>query len=410
MAENDRERPAPIDPDRAREHALFAIRRDWAGGVPGFENWYAVEIDPKPLILHDLNGWPLFYEFTVFHRDKAAGTIKTSASQVLGSPVVTVELGPRRWDPDRATREVVERVRRRSPNVEILDTELVCYGYPKIGVRVDLRDREGNEEKRRSLIFDVADLTQVERFGADELEGLTAYSFYEEVALPRAEKNIRRWEIADRELDVVRSRDREAFGSAFVEADLSRLRRALTPESRYALELYSSRVLKYGPRCTPHDCFMLYAQQTNVYCAVATGQMILDFYRWPYTQDQIATAMGTDSGGTDNPGQVAGYESLTRSCMDATYDTSANWAEAKAEIDANRPVKSGIPGHARACAGWKRQNISFVSQPSRRWLQVYDPWPWNADLCQGGAVVWEDWDAVTHTNFIYVHHRATACS
>ncbi|HVR99127.1 MAG TPA: C39 family peptidase [Thermoanaerobaculia bacterium] len=410
MAENDRERPAPVDPDRAREHALLAIRRDWAGGVPGFGHWHAVEIDPKPLVLHDLNGWPLFYEFTVLHRDKAVGSIKTSASQVLGSPVVAVQMGPRRWDPDRATKEVVETVRRRSPNAEILGAELVCYSYPKIGIRVDLGHREGGEEKRRSLIFDVADLTPVERFGADELEGLTAYSFYEEVALPRAEKNLRRWEVSDRELEVVRSRDREVFSSAFVDSDVARLRRALTPESLYAFELYSSRVLKYGPRCTPHDCFMLYAQQTNVYCAVATGQMILDFYRWPYTQDQIATAMGTDSGGTSNPGQVAGYESLTRNCMDATYDASADWTEAKAEIDANRPVKSGIPGHARACAGWKRQNISFIGQPAKRWLQIYDPWPWNADLCQGGAVVWEDWDAVMHTNFIYVRHRATSCS
>ncbi len=198
--------------------------------------------------------------------------------------------------------------------------------------------------------------------------------------------------------------------AAFKVSELPKLRDALTPDLSYAfISLYSSRVLKYGPRCTPHDCFMLYAQQTSVYCAVATGQMILDFYRWPYTQDEIATAMGTGPGGTDNPGQVAGYESLTRNCMDATYDTSADWSEAKAEIDANRPVKSGIPGHARACAGWKRQNLFFIGQEPKRWLQIYDPWPWNADLCQGGKIVWEDWDSVTHTNFIYVRHRATSC-
>ncbi len=111
-----------------------------------------------------------------------------------------------------------------------------------------------------------------------------------------------------------------------------------------AFPFSSSKVIRYGPRCRPHECFQLYAQQTNVYCAVATGQMILDFYRRYFTQDQIAAAMGTDSGGTSNPGQVAGYESLSNNCLDATYDTSAAWSEAKSEIDANRPLKSEHPG------------------------------------------------------------------
>jgi hypothetical protein len=137
--------------------------------------------------------------------------------------------------------------------------------------------------------------------------------------------------------------------------------------------------------------------------------MILDFYRWYYTQDEIAAAMGTGAGGTGNDGQVAGYQSLSRRCLDAIIDTSALWTEAKVEIDANRPVKSGIPGHARAVAGWMK-TWSWASWNWELALKVYDPWPWNADICAGGAVVWEDWDAVTHTNFIYVRHRATECS
>jgi Peptidase_C39 like family len=178
----------------------------------------------------------------------------------------------------------------------------------------------------------------------------------------------------------------------------------LIANARIAVALYTSRVLKFGPRCTSHDCFELYAQQTDVFCAVATGQMILDFYKYHFTQDQIATAMNTGAGGTTNPDQVTGYETLSGNCLDATFDGTADWAEARAEIDANRPVKSGIPGHARACAGWKRQNISLIGQPLRRWLRIHDPWPWNADICARGQIVWEDWDAVNHTNFIYVRH------
>jgi hypothetical protein len=51
-----------------------------------------------------------------------------------------------------------------------------------------------------------------------------------------------------------------------------------------------------------------------------------------------------------------------------------------------------------------RQNIFLIGQQPRRWLRIYDPWPWNADICAGGQIVWEDWDAVNHTNFIYVRH------
>lgn len=58
----------------------------------------------------------------------------------------------------------------------------------------------------------------------------------------------------------------------------------------------------------------------------------------------------------------------------------------------------------------QRQNIFLVGQAPRRWLKIYDPSPWNEDICQGGKIVWEDWETVTHTNFIYVRHRTTACN
>ena len=393
--------PDPVGRDRALEHTKLAIRRDWAASVPGFEQWHAVEVDPAPLVLHDLNGAELFYEFTLRQGKAEVGSVKAAASRILGSPVVSVELGARRWDPDRAHRGARDKARRQYPRAKIASTTLVCFSYPKVGVRVDLTDGQG----ARSVIYDVSDLSEVTRFGGDEREGYTAWSFYGEVAQPCADEKGHRWDLADRELEAVTRRTKNVLASAFTDRESARLRASLLLESPYVfLPFYSSRVLKYGPRCNPHHCFMLYAQQTNVYCAVATGQMILDFHRWPFTQDQVAAAMNTDAGGTTNPDQVAGYESLTNNAFDAMYDSTADWTEARAEIDANRPLKSGIPGHARACTGWKRQNIFIVWQSPRRWLQIHDPWPWNADICQGGGIVWEDWDAVNHTNFIYVRH------
>jgi hypothetical protein len=338
---------------------------------------------------------------------KLAGSVKASASKTIGSPVVAMELGPRGWDPGKASQKAMQEVKRHFPKAKITEMGLVCYCYPKIGVQFDVEDPQ---QGFRSVIFDVSDLSMVTRFGSDELEGFSSYSFYQEVAEPQALERERRWELADKELEAARSATPRIFERAFSAPELEGILPMLTPPTiGPVFPFYSEKTLKYSPRCTTHDCFALYAQQTSVYCAVATGQMILDFHRYNYTQDQIAAAMGTGAGGTSNPGQVDGYKQLSNFCLDATLDTTADWSEAKAEIDANRPLKSGIPGHARDCTGWKRQNIFIIGQAPKRWLRIHDLWPWNADICAGGAIVWEDWDAINHTNFIYVRHRTTPC-
>ena len=98
--------------------------------------------------------------------------------------------------------------------------------------------------------------------------------------------------------------------------------------------------------------------------------------------------------------------------VSAVWDASADWSEAKAEIDANRPVASSVPGHVRACFGWKRSNLSVIGTTPARWLYILDPWPWNSDICMGGAVYWEDWNAipVADRGFIYLRHRSTSCT
>lgn len=147
-----------------------------------------------------------------------------------------------------------------------------------------------------------------------------------------------------------------------------------------------------------HHCFVLHAQQKWDYCAVATCQMILCYYRYYYTQDQIAPALNYSPGGCP-PDQSAGYEQLSCNHLDATYDTSPTWEEARDQINAIHPLKSGVPGHARACAGYSY--VWWLFGITDRRLYIYDTWPWNADYKLGGAVYWEDWDTITHTNYVF---------
>jgi len=171
--------------ERALNHVQLTIRRDWAAGISGFNQWHNVEVEPEPLVLLDLNGAELFYEFTLRRGEKPVGTVKASASRTIGSPVVAVDTAPRRWDPNRAVREAKEKVRLQFPKAEVTGTFFVCYSYPKVGVRVDLKD--GNDT--RSVIYDVGDLSEVSRFGDDQKEGFTAWSFYETVVQPEEEKS-----------------------------------------------------------------------------------------------------------------------------------------------------------------------------------------------------------------------------
>lgn len=398
---NRHELGKPIYPTVAVKHAVLAVRRAWASGVTDFAEWGSSDVDPEPLIINDLNGERLFYDFNVRLGKQTIGVVRASANTAVGSPIVSLQLGPHKWSINDAAQEAAKVVKKREAHADINDTSLVCYCYPKIAIRVQASDREAGPS---SMLVDVADFKPVERFGAEEDEGISSYSFLDEVAIPQADLRLSRWEAAEDELEasLEAAPTIEQEGAKIDLADLKE-KLALEPYFPY-IPFYSWKTVRYAPRCNAPEVFLLYAQQTNVYCAVATGQMILDFYKYHFDQHTIATAMGTGAGGTSNTGQVNGYESLSNNGLNATYDNTATWSEAKAEIDANRPLKSGIPGHARACAGWKRQNLTIIGQPPKKWLKIYDPWPWNADICNGGAVYWEDWDSVNHTNFIYVRH------
>jgi hypothetical protein len=378
--------------------------------IPGFENWGRYVLDSEPRVLHDLNGQPLFYDFIAMDRRKEAGVVRASASKTLGSGVRSIQLGPHKWNPTTATRESTEKITKLFPKAEIVKTEFVCYCYPKIGVRVYFDDPTAGKQSR---IFDVASLSMVENYADIRTEGFAAYSYYDRVIGKDTTQREALWDVDDQDVDIAIASQPNIVNTGFTAAELPKIKdtfRRPIPEYFPTSILTGTRVLPFSPRCSPHKpCFELYAQQTDVYCAVATGQMILDFYRWYYTQDEIAAAMSTGASGTTNTNQVAGYESLSKKCLDATYDGSADWSEAWNEIGTNRPLKSGVDGHARACCGAMFDWVSIFPFVVKHYLRIYDPWPWNADICQGGAIYWEDWDSEFHTNFIYVRHRTTAC-
>ena len=91
--------------------------------------------------------------------------------------------------------------------------------------------------------------------------------------------------------------------------------------------------------------------------------MLLDFYRYEYTQTRVAAALGlgTQSSPKDlATGQegivVNAIEALTSNALDVTRLDNPTWDTFRDEIVATRPVISFVAGHARTVAATPTQD------------------------------------------------------
>jgi len=384
-----------IGKEELLEHVLISAISHTASRLPGTEIWNKAQISREPTTIFDINGEPLFYDYPVVEGRTVLGHIRASASKILGAPVVASELGPRIWDQKTAVDRLTASFKQKFPGLTVKDTRLVCYSYPKLGIMFQATDRVGTLSRH---IFDVADLSPIpEKRDRPKIEGAYAWSFYEFLTSDMRRERTGRYEQIDRRRAEITTHERVSMAQA---ASLGEYVATKPAWLGAVVAVSKTKMLQF---CThyaynesrSHHCFVLHGQQKNDYCAVATCQMILCYYRYYYTQDQIAPALGYAPGGCPSD-QSPGYEKLSCNHIDATYDTSPTWTEARDQIDALHPLKSGISGHARACAGYSSNTLTGVNQ-----LYIYDPWPWNVDYKVGGAVYWEDWSSIPHTNYVF---------
>jgi hypothetical protein len=126
--------------------------------------------------------------------------------------------------------------------------------------------------------------------------------------------------------------------------------------------------------------------------------MLLDFYRYDYDQTRVAAQLGlgtlTEPNGlpySRDGDVVTALETLTGSALTAAMITPGNFELFVAEIDANRPMISFIPGHSRTVAGYVEVHIPIFGLDFEG-LLVYDPWPPNT----GVITRWENYNAISH--------------
>lgn len=322
--------------------------------------------------LFDVNGRLLFRDYVLDQGRGAELRIRTAASDLLRAPVWAVSSGPKL---DLAGLTKVALSAMKNATIGSLKpikfkgrVNWVVYSYPKIGIRCTLDTSPADE-----FIFDIGDhsVTPVNAF--------MTHSDPEDVTIAWSPFDT----IAPSTIGLYRARWRKHFDSLpQVPARAANLKSALEATESTTVEERS-----VNPE------LQIVGQETDVYCALATAQMLLAHHGVIRSQDEIAEAMQVGRSGTSVQNQLSGFAVLSENMLAASLDETTSFSDGKLEILSNRPFKSGIPGHARACGGFKVQD-------EKCWLYIYDPWP-----PRQGSVYYENWDAVMHTNFIYLRQR-----
>lgn len=307
-----------------------------------------------PLEIFDSAGRLLFYEFASTLHDNVELRVRAAANSLLAAPVFSVTVGEQ-IDMQSQIQRVIQKAVALGLTPAALPEALIAYSYPKLGLKCLMVD--GSEAVLDLFEFSVSPLSPTLETFLLRAEVPTMWSLFD---LSHPGSLGARQENWDKNLAVVS--DSEA---------------GPTDAEEFVIETV---------RCEP--------QQNERFCASACAKMILGAHGFAKSQEAIAIAMSIGDDGATNENQLRAYSELSSQALVARLDTTASFNEAKAECIARRPLKSGVPGHARVVAGYRVQKKGVLATS---WLWVLDPWPVGT-----GRTYWENWDAIPHSNFIYV--------
>jgi hypothetical protein len=301
----------------------------------------------------------LFYTYTVTKDGKAIGEMEMDASKVLGCIMHRMILsGPL----DRVSMKQKARdiAKKEYPGWEIRSAESVCYSYPIEGIMLTLVKPETKEEK--TVIIDTYTSSEVPLRQPKNEGDSGVWSLYDEIPVEKRVEMIEKW---------------------------NENRRIITTKRPSTMDISPKYITIMSSKKTldvPFHC-----QEESNWCAAAVGQMIAEYYGHTHSQSLVARFMGLDpgsGGGANNSDQLNYYHYGISKYGSDEYD--AEFSSAKKEIDANRPLKSGVDGHARCAVGYSDSSCLPC-------LLIYDPWP--EDI---GLKYWEVYWGREHTKDIHV--------
>lgn len=381
-----------VKAENAGLHAQFHLYSVVGAGSRGVEGWERGRIAARPTVIYDLSGLLLFYDFPVRRGRKKVGFIRTSANKALGDSVVSTQVTPPGWDMRVARNELEKLLKEKYPRYVARSIRLVCYSYPKLALSAEL---VSPRRETKTLLMDVGDFTEIPLRPIVEIynSGQVPYSLLNKIPERREKAGPKIWDRANQQLEDLLKKEKKLQPALMYQlAPKDRLQviyeLIVEPE---LIKLYTERVLDFcchTGNCKDRECFCLHPQENSVHCTRASAQMILCYWRYCYSQHEIAQAFGVnDDQPTPWSSVASGLTSLTHNCFDATLNYSVNWSACVGEIKDRCPFLSDDGGHTRTCAGTKQWNIWIVGQPQPRYLYIFDPWPPNT-----GAIYWENFN------------------
>ena len=391
----------PIEPATTRRHALLAHQHFGSLPLRGLSELAATQLAETPVPIEDINGQPLFHDYPLTASGTVRGSIRCAANRLLGTPVVSIGHGAPGWTPQAAVRMATEALYRAHPDAEVRSMALVCYAYPKIGVRVVFT--AGKSTEQADAIFDASSGGLVAT-STDPEHQFTRYSLLGSLSSAEASRRVSQFRDSEQEIAAHLASNKPLIVGPVQTGPLTVP--SLFPFVRQGMVLQSP----WCPNSPPGNSH--YAQITNYFCVDASAQMLLEHYGWNYTQNQIATAMGTSAaqGGTTGAGLTSGFVTLTDNTLLLSFDEGATrgqqFQDAMTEVGANRPLFTQVPHHYRVCMGFQESLLVpiWIALGLGQSLYIYDPWPWNQDLCQPGPAYWESWATSPVMWFGIVHH------
>lgn len=374
-----------IDPRTAIEgaatHASMLLS---AGALP--EGLAGLQVEPDGTPVHDLDGEVLFHRVRVGRRgEDTSGYLDVGVHPAMAAPLVAIAPDAE-WDPGRLVEEAGAAWRRRLRRpVEHDEARIVAYSYPKLAVQFLRR----GEEVAMVELFTGAPVPEARRREKGEPPGeLDRWSFIDELTPAQQRRRATAYQQTTGDLiEMSRRFDHERLVIQWI--DISDI-----------LRLHQTRDLRYSRRSGAHQvCYELRGQETNVWCVAASVQMVLDFYRYEYSQTRLATELGLGTRTNPNGLPYANdslvvdvLEAMSSGALDATMYTTNPFSRFRTEINANRPLISFIPGHSRTVAGYTDTSWMVLTGLGFQGLCVYDPWPPNA----GVVTRWENFATSTY--------------
>ena len=363
-----------------RAHALPGLSLEGAHLQPGTP-------------VYDPTGEILFYRIPLRAQcGDRLGYADVAAHTLFGGPLLATAPDAA-WDADASIAQaqtIFERRRYEEQKLADYDeVRLVAFSYPKLAVQFLARGKE-------VIMFELGTWAVVPRAGRGRRKPMQPGSF-------------ERWSLIE-EMPVAQQRSAHKRFEGRAKALLRPELRALSDASIISrtrvdlgasvLRFSISRELHYSTRSADHyTCYELRGQETNVWCVAASVQMVLDFYRYEYPQTRIAQALGLGTLASPNglpysrDNDVAvQLNALSSGALTAQMLTSPAFSTYTAEINANRPMVSFVPGHSRTVAGYTQSLLVILGGTGFRGLLVYDPWP------PGTGVItrWENFDTQTY--------------